>query len=240
MHRSFWPTAWPLLLVACAAGAQDGGDDGQGTSGKAAFGYLATSGNTESTNVNAAFSLAHQLARWGHEYVLSAVSASSAGETTAEAYRAAYEARRSFGEHAYMFMALDWKADRFSGYAEQISETLGYGRRLVDGERHSLDAGIGAGLRQAELRDGLEEEDEILRGSLTYLWTMSETTELEQRIVAESGSSNTSVDAVTSVRARLIGDVSLVVSYRIRSNSDVPPGAVDTDRFSSVSLEYAF
>ena len=240
MHLFARSLLWSTLVVACAANAQSSDEEDPGISGKAAFGYLATSGNTESTNVNAAFNLEHRLRRWRHEYVLSAVSASSAGETTAEAYRAAYEARRAFGEHSYLFTAVDWKRDRFSGFAEQVSETVGYGRRLVDGERHSLDAGVGAGFRQAETRDGLEEDDEIVRGSLTYLWTLSETAELEQRVVAESGATNTSIDATTAVRARLFGDISLVVSYRVRNNSDVPPDSVDTDRFTSISLEYAF
>lgn len=242
MNRFVSLSFWPLMFMACAAGAQDTGDDEEagGVTGKAALGYLATSGNTESANVNAAFNLVHQAMRWRHEYDLLAVSASNAGDTTAEAYRAAYEARLNFGERAYMFSSLDWKIDRFSGFAEQVSETIGYGRRLIDRERHRLDGGLGAGLRQTETRDGVEEDDKIVRGSMTYLWSLNETTEFEQRLVVESGSTNTNMDAVSALRARLVGNISLVLSYRIRSNTEVPPDAVDTDRFSSISLEYAF
>jgi putative salt-induced outer membrane protein len=242
VHRSVVVTAASsLLFVVVTAAAQDDDEEQtQALSGKAAFGYLATSGNTESTNTNAALSLVHQLSVWRQGVDLAAVSASNAGTTTAEAYRAAYEARRALGQHAYVFTAIDWKADRFSGYAEQVSETVGYGRRLIDGERHVLDGGIGGGIRQAELRDGVEEDDRIVRGSLSYLWTVSPTTEFEQRVVVESGSTNTSLDAVSSLRARLLGEISLVLSYRVRRNTDVPVGAVETDRFSSVSLEYAF
>lgn len=229
-----------LLLPACAAVAQDDDRDRQGLSGKAAFGYLATSGNTESTNVNGAFSITQQRELWRQQVDLSAVSASNEGATTAEAYRAAHEARRAFGDRAFLFTSVDYKVDRFSGYAEQVSETVGYGRRLLDLDRHALDGGIGLGWRQAELRDGLEEDDQIVRGSLNYLLTLSDTAQFEQGIVVESGSTNTSLDAVSALRARLYGAVSLVLSYRLKSNSDVPPDAVETDRFTSISIEYAF
>ena len=121
-----------------------------------------------------------------------------------------------------------------------MSQTVGYGRRLLDGGAHTLDGGIGFGVRQAELRDGTDEEDEIARGTIDYLWSMSDTTELEHSLVVESGSTNTMTESRTALRARLIGDVALVLSYRLKYNTDVPAGAEASDRYSSISLEYAF
>lgn len=232
-----------LALCVClphAAAAQGGGPATDSVSGKAALGYLATSGNTESESTNASFSVVYTLPDWRHSFNLSAVGASTNDETTAEAYLFGYEARRSFGEHNFLFTALDWKRDRFSGYAEQVSQTVGYGRRFLDGERHFLDAGLGAGARQSELRDGTEEDDRILRGSVNYRWVMTETTDFEQSIVVESGSTNTMTESRSALRARIIGNIALVLSYRVKHNSAVPAGSAKTDRFSSVALEYAF
>ena len=36
------------------------------------------------------------------------------------------------------------------------------------------------------------------------------------------------------------GKVGLVLSFRIKTNSTVPPGVVATDRFTSIALSYAF
>lgn len=229
-----------LALHSLAAAAQDDSSAGKPFSGKAALGYIATSGNTDSTSANGSLSLRYARTSWRHGFDLSGVSASTDDQATAEAYLFKYEARRSFGEHNYLFTALDYKRDRFSGYAEQVSETVGYGRRFVDRERHALDAGIGFGARQSELRDGTEDDDAIVRGSVDYLWTLSSTTELEQALVVESGSTNTMTEARSSLRARIIGDVALVVSYRIKLNSSVPAGAANTDRFTTIALEYAF
>lgn len=240
MQRSATAAALALVFIAGRVGAQDGGREEEAVTGKAALGYLATSGNTESTNVNASLALVYQLPDWRHGFDFSAVSASSHDETTAEAYRASYEARRDFGEDNYLFTALNWRLDRFSGYAEQVSQTVGYGRRLIDRERHLLAASAGIGARQAELRDGAEEDDAIVRGSLDYLWTMSPTAEFEQTLAVESGSTNTSVEALSALRARMFRSVSLVLSYRVKHNSNVPAGAANADRFSSIALEYAF
>ena len=69
---------------------------------------------------------------------------------------------------------------------------------------------------------------------------MTEATGFKQDFVVESGSSNASFESVSALRARLIGSIGLVLSYRVKSNSDVPPGVVATGRFTSIALEYAF
>jgi putative salt-induced outer membrane protein len=236
-----------LVLAAGAACAQSpsGASGGSskakpGVSGKATLGFLSTSGNTESTNSNAALMLVYQLEAWAHRFNLSAIGASSANETTAEAYQAKYEARRDIREHGYAFTAVDWNRDRFSGYERQDSVTAGYGRRLIDRERHSLDGGLGLGVRESLPTGGVTERDAVARLSLGYVWTISETSEFDQSLVVETGSTNTSTESVSSLKAGLFGNVALVLSYRLKNNSFVPPGNVNTDRYSSVSLEYSF
>jgi putative salt-induced outer membrane protein YdiY len=59
-------------------------------------------------------------------------------------------------------------------------------------------------------------------------------------LIVESGSSNTSIESIAALRARLVGNLALVFSYRIKRNSDVPADIEDTDTFTSVALEYAF
>ena len=233
---------WASLAAPVAAqqGQQSEQEEEGGVSGRAALGYLATSGNTESTNSNASFELLYERAAWSHEFALSAVAASTNDVTTAEAYTAAYEARRSFGERNYLFATLDWRSDRFSAFDRQVSEAVGYGRRLVDSERHELSVEGGVGARQAERRSGLAEDDQIARLTLDYTLTVNDTTSFSQDLVVESGSTNTSTESVSALRARLFGDVALVISHRIRNNSDVDPGTEPTDQFSSISLEYAF
>jgi putative salt-induced outer membrane protein len=210
--------------------------------GEVALGYLSTSGNTDNTNANATFGLLYTLEKWAHDFDLSAIAASANEASTAEAYSAKYTGRRSLGDDgkSYLFAALDWRHDRFSAYEEELSETGGYGRRLIQRGRSLLNGELGAGARQATLIDGTEQDEGILRGALNYELTLSDNTGFKQSLVIESGDSNTSTEAISALRARLVGNVGLVLSYRIKHNSDVPAGIVATDRFTSIALAYAF
>jgi len=229
-----------LLLASFAAYSQNGSDEQDPLEGKVSLGYLATSGNTDSTNANAAFNLILRRMLWSHDFGLTAVKAENSGDTTAEAYTAGYVARREFGEKSYLFAGVNWQSDKFSSYDEQMSETVGYGRRLIENDRHMLNGELGVGARQADLRDGTSEDEAIWRGAIDYAWTVSDTTTFSQDLIVESGSSNTTIESISELRARLIGNIALVLSLRIKNNSDVLPGTEKTDRFTAISLEYAF
>ncbi len=223
-------------FLAAAASAQ--GDE-DAVSGRATLGFLSTTGNTESTNTNARLRLRYVPNEWSHEWDLSAVGATRGEETTTEAYTGRYVARRAWGR-SFMFAALDWNKNRFSAYQRQRSESLGYGHTVVDTENHEFSAEAGLGRRFARRIDGATSEEAIARASLDYDWTLNSTTSFAQELVVESGSSNTRTESVSALRARLFRDIALVVSYRLRRDTDVPPGSVRTDTFSSISLEYAF
>jgi putative salt-induced outer membrane protein len=79
-----------------------------------------------------------------------------------------------------------------------------------------------------------------LRAALDYELKFTETTGFKQSLVIESGSSNTSTEAISALRAQLVGKIGLVISFRIKTNTQVPPGVVATDRFTSIALAYAF
>jgi putative salt-induced outer membrane protein len=209
--------------------------------GEATLGYLSTKGNTDSENANATFALVYTLTHWTHGFDLAANSASTDAATTAEAYSAKYKGKRQIDEgKSYIFTALDWSHDRFSAYEEQLSESAGYGRRLIDRGKSVLNGEVGAGYREATRIDQTEENEAILRMALDYELKLTDKTGFKQSLVVESGSSNTSTEAISALRAQLVGKVGLVISFRIKTNSDVPPGVVATDRFTSIALSYAF
>jgi putative salt-induced outer membrane protein len=229
-----------LLAAANAALAQTTSGDEEGVSGSASLGYLATSGNTDSTNANAAFELTWTLETWAHEFRARAVKARSNEVTTAQSYIAGYQGRRSFGDRSYFFVTADWEQDEFSAYDNRTSESVGYGRRFIDTERHELNAEVGAGARQLQRIDGTNEGDAIVRAALDYAWTINGTTSFSHELTIESGATNTSSVSLSELRARLFGMVNLVLSYRVRHNSDVLPGTEKIDRFTAISVEYGF
>jgi len=226
-----------LLVVAIPAQAAD--DDGP-WAGKALLGYLSTSGNTDNSNLNAAFEISYTSGDWVHRLKTQAIHATEDDATTAEGYVAGWKSERNLSESNYLFGQLDWRKDRFSGYDQQFSQTIGYGRRLIEKEKHRLNAEIGVGARQSDLADGTEERETVVRAGLDYTWTLSETAAFVQTLSVESGSANTYSESVTKLSAALVGNLALVASYTVKHNSDVPPLTETTDTFTAVSLEYTF
>ena len=53
-------------------------------------------------------------------------------------------------------------------------------------------------------------------------------------------SGNTYLESVTALSARLVGNLALVASYKIKNNSKVLAGTEKTDTFTALSFEYAF
>ncbi|HLT91564.1 MAG TPA: DUF481 domain-containing protein [Woeseiaceae bacterium] len=207
---------------------------------KLTLGYLATSGNTDSSSLNSGFAVAYAQGRWKHALEGLAIKSTEEGATTAEAYSLGWKTEYNWTEHDYLFGRVDWRKDRFSGYDQQLSETVGYGRRLIDTGTHVLSAELGAGARQSDLADGTSEDEAIVRGGLDYRWQFSETAQFTQVLAVESGSDNTFLESITAVKATLVESLALVASYTIRNNSSVPVGTENTDRFTALSLEYAF
>ncbi|MDH3265425.1 MAG: DUF481 domain-containing protein [Gammaproteobacteria bacterium] len=229
-----------LLLVAAPFVAAQEEEAPSPWAGKATLGYLATSGNTENSTLNAGFEVSYATGEWKHLFKARAINATEDEQTTAEAYEASWKSERNFSEHNYLFGQLDWRKDRFSGYETQFSQTLGYGRRLIDKPAHKLNAEIGGGARQSALADGTEESETIARLGLDYAWKISDTSSFTQRFTVEAGNANTYSESVTALSARLVGNLALVASYTIKNNSDVPPLIEKTDTYTALSLEYTF
>ncbi len=220
--------------------AQDATEPASPWSGKATLGYLATSGNTENSTLNSGFEVGYTVGDWTHLFNAAAIDAAENEVTTAEAYSAGWKSERKLTDHDFLFGRLNWRKDRFGGYDTQFSQTVGYGRRLIDGDRHKLNAEIGAGARQSETQDGISQNETIGRGGLYYKWHFSETAEFRQDLTVESGGDNTYVESVTAISARLVGNLALVASYTVKHNTDVPALLEETDTYTALSLEYGF
>lgn len=209
-------------------------------SGKVSFGYLATSGNTDNSNLNGNFEVGYVSGDWSHLLDGYAINASKDNVNTAEAYGVGWKSEWNMSEISFLFGKLSYRNDRFSGFPTQFSQTVGYGRRFISTAAHTLNAEAGAGARQSERADGVDENDFILNAGLHYQWTFSDTANFTQDLAIEYGQNNTYLESVSAVTARLIGQLALVASYTIKNNSDVPAGSEKTDTYSAIALEYVF
>ena len=236
------PTAFIVslaLLLMAPAGAEESEDESP-WSGTARLGYLATTGNTDTDNLNARFGLEYASGRWKHSGTAAGIGAREDDRTTAEAYELGLRSTYDFNPYDFAFAQLNWRKDKFSGVDQQFSQAVGYGRRLINQPRQHLNVEIGAGARQATLRDGLSQNEAILRLGSDYEYRFNDVAAFNFDLAVESGADNTFTEAVAAVRTQLLGRLAFVVSYTVRNNSSVPEGSTSTDTFTALSLEYKF
>lgn len=229
-----------ICTVVCLPVAQAADPANGPWSGKLAFGYLATSGNTDYSNLKSGIKIGYQSGQWQHFLEAFAIHATEDQATTAEAYELGWKSERNLSEQDFLFGRVNWRKDRFSGYDTQLSESVGYGRRLIDRKAHKLNAEIGFGARQSELSDGNKEDERIARGGLSYRWLFSESAEFNQNLVVESGPENIYRESISSLKSKLVGKLALVASFTVKNNSEVPVGVKKTDTYSALSIEYSF
>lgn len=209
-------------------------------SGRILGGYLATDGNTENSAANLEAGLNWDGQRWHHALSGRAIGQSTNKDTTAEAYKATYEAKFDLTDRTYLFGLLDYNKNRFTTYTQQIFQFAGIGRRFIMTDRHQLSAEVAAGATQADIATGGSQDEFNWRASGSYNWNITDTSRFTQTLSVNSGSSNTFTESVTEVAANIYGALAMVLSYKVQNNSDVLPGTDKTDTFASVNLEYAF
>ena len=223
-------------------------------SAKLGGGYAKTSGNSDSSAANFSGEGRYDKARWHHILGATAVGTSSAAdrdsesETTAEAYWAGWQSQYDITEAFYGFGSVDWYKDRFSAYDHQLYEAAGVGWRILRSEAHRLDIELGAGAKQARQVSGDNQNEAIalLRG--LYTWQISDNAAFVQKLAVLSGSDNTYTESISQLKAGVIGNLSMVLGYTWKHNSDVEidtslvtPRPFDkSDTYTTVSLEYVF
>lgn len=212
----------------------------EGWQGSVAFGYLHTTGNSNTTSLNGKALAGYKRGNWLDSLSFAALNASQDNVRTAESYEANGQSDYSLSDNDYLFGMADYLSDRFSGYDRQTTEAAGYGRRLVNTDTQQLGVELGVGARQSRFTDDTSDSGVIERLALNYLWKFSENSNFSENLSVEHGSENTVTQSVTALTANLAGNFALSVSYTVKHNSTVLPGFKNTDTITAVSLVYGF
>ena len=212
----------------------------EGFFGAVAIGFLANTGNTRNTSLNAKVSAGYLTGRWRHVGAVKAIYGSNFDETTAEEYDVSEQTDYATGERSYVFGAFDYNTNRFGPYRRRASEVIGTGRRVLDSEMHILDLQIGVGARQTQLHEGGESEETIVSVTGNYDWLINPDSNFSQRVNVQAGQDNTYTESVSTLKVKIEDGVSLAVSFTVKHNSEVPDDRTHTDTSTLVSLIYGF
>ena len=209
--------------------------------GEGSLGWIASRGNTDNKSLNADLKIKFKIKSWLHNFSVKTKKISEEETVTAERYLYTQQARLRFSKKTYIFEALRYDDDRFDGFEYQSSVTVGVGWYLIDSDRQNFDLEFGAGSRRTRLETGDESSSEnVGRISQHYDVKLTETSELIEDLLIETGESNTLSELTTAFKVSINKKLALKLSYNVKHNSDPQPGNKKTDRTTSANLVYGF
>lgn len=218
------------------------------------LGFAATRGNSVSESLNGRFNVQYAQGDWIHAMDLFGLRSSAEHQvddgnggtvrerdTTANRYTVGASSALKLDEHRQFTTALRYERDDFATYSYQQSASVGYGTRIMDGDRTRLDLQIGPGLRRAHnVEQDRTESGLIGRGFIGLKFSLTGNTELENTLLVESGTSNTFAQNDLGVSVAMNSHLALKAGLQARHNSDVNTEQKKTDTLTTMNVVYRF
>lgn len=210
--------------------------------GNVELGYVKTGGNTDTESLNTKARAERDGETWRHKLNLEALKSSDDGTTTAERYIISGQSDYKLkGKKNFFFVYVSYEEDKFSGYDYQLTEAIGYGRRVIESNNMTLDLEIGPGARQSKVEDtGDTDKQTLVRGAARYLWKITDHSKFTEDLTADAGEDVTVTKSVTGLSAQINSSLASKLTYTIKNTSKVPPGVKKTDTELAVTLVYSF
>lgn len=204
--------------------------------GRAELGAYASTGNTRNIGLTAALDLKREGLEWRHKLRAQADYQKSLGVTTRERYLAAYEPNWKFDERAYLYGAAQFESDRFQGFDQRYSLSVGGGYSALRRPGLKLDLELGPAYRNTRFVDVDGESNLALRGSLDLDWKVNGSVSVRQNASAYVQSANSTIASKSALVTRLVGPLSAQLSYALQYESMPPAGRKSTDTTSRAAL----
>ncbi|MEM6907885.1 MAG: DUF481 domain-containing protein [Pseudomonadota bacterium] len=218
--------------------------------GKGELGGFRATGNASNSGITAALSLERTGIDWTHKLDARADYQRNNGVTSREQFFGSYEPNYSLSDRLFLYGLAQYERDRFQGFSARYAVSGGVGYQIIDKTDLKLSAKVGPAYRVTEFVDGGSEDRIAGLLGIDFDWTITDRLKLthDTNAVAETGGSaqlivdgsNTSLNFVTGLNAKISNRVSARVSYALEYDSNPPVGAVQTDTLSRVTLIYDF
>jgi putative salt-induced outer membrane protein len=218
--------------------------------GKGEFGAFRATGNSSNTGITAGFTVNRQGIDWRHQLTGRVDYQRANGVTTREQFLGRYEPNFNISDRFYAYALAQYERDRFQGFSGRYAVSGGIGYQALKKDDLQLSLKAGPAYRVTEFVDGRSESRIAGLVGLDFDWAITDRLKLTQdtSAVAETGGSavaiidsrNTTLDLITGLNATINSSLSARFSYAVEYDSNPPPGAVQTDTLSRVTLIYDF
>jgi putative salt-induced outer membrane protein len=219
-------------------------------SGKGEFGAFRATGNSSNTGITTGLMVDRQGIDWRHRLTARVDYQRANGVTTREQFLARYEPNVNVSDDFYVYALAQYERDRFQGFSGRYAVSGGIGYQALKADDIQLSVKAGPAYRVTEFVDGRSENRIAGLIGVDFDWSITDRLKLTQdtSAVAETGGSavaiidsrNTTLDLITGLDATINSNLTARFAYAVEYDSNPPPGAVQTDTLSRVTLIYDF
>lgn len=226
--------------------------------GDGELGVAATRGSARSESMNARLTLGYEGDTWRSSGYLTTLRAK--GEVvvdpdapsaplpaykdyqlTANRYEAGATTNYKLTPRLYAFGALRYENDDFSPHDYQTTASGGIGYYFLSDKRTVFFGEVGSGYRRAREVDARDViQSAILRGLLDFKVSLTDNTELFDRLLIETGSNNTFAQNDLGVSIVMNERFAIKAVVQHRHNTEVLAGIRKTDSLTTLNLVYTF
>lgn len=246
MKQIILKTSLITLMISGAAFAQE--DKKLSMDGE--FGFIVTTGNSETSSASAGLNIKQELDKWSNEYVINGLYKKDTVENDDGEDEERVSAQKFFasaqGNYKLenpdnrLFGFASYEDNRLSSYDFQSTLAGGWNQKLWETDKSGFDYSIGPGYSYSKDLNDVTSKGLIVRGSFNYFWNLSENAKFTQAFSTEIGDENTKSRSETAISANLAGGLSMKFSIRLDHNTDVAEGTDKLDTETAVTLVYTF
>jgi putative salt-induced outer membrane protein len=234
-----------LFLGLFASGVTLAADEVKPLSMDGEFGFISTTGNTETTSFKGKLAAHQELDMWSNDFSVEGLykkdDVGGVSQTTAQKYFMSAQGNYKLENPDHrLFGFASYADDKFSSYDYQSTLAVGWQHKLWDDPSSRFSYSVGPGYSFAKTNAGESENSVIVRGAIDYQWKISDTATFKQLLSTEVGNNNTKSKSETSLSAKINDSLSLKVSLLMDHNSDVAEGNENLDTQTAVTVVYTF
>jgi putative salt-induced outer membrane protein YdiY len=196
------------------------------------FSLVSTNGNSRATTTSAKEDFVYETTRWRFNLFGNALGAKDSGDVTAEEYAAGEKVDFKLTAKDYLYERFKWESNRFAGIRHRYDANAGYGRTLVDVQKHKLLGEIGPGYINEERIDAPRNDFPSGRLYSKYEYRMTEKSSLSQSgeyIHNFDDRDGYRLNTETALTASVTSTVSMKTSFVWNRIAKPAPGAVKDD-----------
>lgn len=206
-------------------------------------GYVATTGNTEVTTVNAGQRFSLKSGFWRFEQFLAVVYGESDGVVNSNFIRAGMGGEYALRSTMGLAAGLLFDKNRFSGVAQRTEEYLGLVWRVVEGERDTLRLDAGGSFTQQRNVDGSHRNFPAARTALWYKRGFAPKAFMMQSVEVVPNietSEDYRVNAIAALVSPISKSLALKLEYQVRYDNLPEPDFQGMDRIFTTGIQLSF